>query len=261
MDRLISAARRFWHIPDTVGIMAAPGASVLIAQLPGLRAAGRVVIPAPTYNEHAAAFQNHGWQVASDGPAQAQVVVHPNNPDGHIWTRNTLPVEAADLTIIDESFCDVSPHVSMIGKATEPGTIILKSFGKFWGLAGLRLGFAIGDPTIISALKNNIGPWSVAGPALCIGARALEDTAWASQTRLRLKAGSDRLDQLMIAKGAKLQGGTSLFRLYDVDDAAQWQDRLARHRIWTRIFPYNARWLRLGIPAAVHWPRVRAALT
>ena len=262
LEALTTAARGFWSVPNGAGVLAAPGASSLIAQIPALMPAGRVAIPAPTYNEHAAAFAHHGWHhVAenSDG-AQAQVVVHPNNPDGRCWSVNSLPLQHAALTVIDESFCDVMPDRSCVNAATNPGTLILKSFGKFWGLAGLRLGFVIGDPALVSMLAERLGPWAVSGPALDIGAAALADETWAAHTRERLAQDSARLDGLMRKAGATVVGGTDLFRLYEVNNGAAWQDRLARHHIWTRVFPYNPRWLRLGLPPVTGWDRVAAAL-
>ncbi|MEE4189110.1 MAG: aminotransferase class I/II-fold pyridoxal phosphate-dependent enzyme, partial [Roseobacter sp.] len=211
-------------------------------------------------NEHAAAFADRNWTATPSTDADAQVVVHPNNPTGTIWTEATLPVPNAKLTIIDESFCDVTPEATLIARAARNDTIILKSFGKFWGLAGLRLGFAIGPPALIGQLRAHLGPWAVSGPALRIGAEALADPHWAETTRQRLTRDAARLDNLMGAAGASIVGGTTLFRLYDVGDAAAWQHRLAQHHIWTRIFPYNTRWLRLGLPHALHWARLEAAV-
>lgn len=260
MDSLCTAARRFWHVPPDVAIVAAPGASAIIAQIPALHPRGRVTIPSPTYNEHAAAFDMHGWQPATDEDAEAQVVVHPNNPTGALWSENTLPVAGSALTVIDESFCDVWPDRSLISLSQRKGTLVLKSFGKFWGLAGIRLGFAIGDPALVEKLRARLGPWAVSGPALSVGGAALDDPAWADETRQRLGRDSDRLDALMQSAGAVLEGGTPLFRLYRVDAALEWQERLATHHIWSRVFPYNPRWLRLGLPHPRHWPRLEAAL-
>jgi cobalamin biosynthetic protein CobC len=251
-SRLLDAARAFWNVPEGVEIVAAPGASALIAQMPFVFAGRRVEIPAPTYNEHAAAFRACGWQVVG-GDADLRVVVHPNNPDGRLWDAPALPA------VIDESFCDVTPAASHVGLASG-GLVVLKSFGKFWGLAGMRLGFAICAPEMAAKLRDGLGPWAVSGPALEIGARALEDIRWARSTRVRLAADAARLNALMAASGAEVVGGTNLFGLYDVGDAAAFQQRLARAHIWTRVFPYSDRWVRLGLPAPEMWPRLEAAL-
>ena len=242
----VDAARAFWGVPDGADVLPAPGASALIARLPALLPAARVVIPGPTYNEHAAAFRAHGWDVVETGPAEAFVAVHPNNPDGRLWGAGDLPDVA--LTVIDESFCDVMPEVSLTPLAVRPGVVILKSFGKFWGLAGLRLGASIGAPDTLARLAEMLGPWPVSGPALEIGMRALRDLDWAAATRARLVDNADRLDTLMTGTGAEVLGGTALFRLYAVADAATVADRLAQARILVRTFPYNPRWLRLGLP-------------
>ncbi|MDE4146194.1 MAG: threonine-phosphate decarboxylase CobD [Pseudophaeobacter sp. bin_em_oilr2.035] len=254
---LHQAARRFWNVPEGAEILSAPGASSLIALAPALADPRWVRIETPTYNEHAAAFRAHGWSVTGQGPAEACVAVHPNNPTGRQWQAEEL---AAPFRIIDESFCDICPDQSLIHLAAEPGTLVLKSFGKFWGLAGLRLGFAIGDPELISRLSELQGPWSVSGPALKTGIQALSDTDWAAQTRARLAEDAARMDDMILPKGAELAGGTDLFRLYHIDDAAAWQQRLARAHIWSRIFPYSDTYLRLGLPPAAGWDRLEAAL-
>ena len=260
---LTQAARVFWLVPDAAAVLAAPGASALIARLPLLAAPGRVAIPAPTYNEHARAFALGGWGVVPDGPVTARVVVNPNNPDGRIWTAAQAieGLAPGGLLVIDESFADTCPEVSLIGLAGRPGVIILKSFGKFWGLAGLRLGFAIGDPALVARLQGMLGPWPVSGPALGVGAAALRAGEWTEATRRRLADDARRLDRLLAARGAAPVGGTDLFRLYDTPDAGVWQDRLAARQIWTRVFPYNPRWLRLGLPGTpAAWARLEAAL-
>ncbi len=257
---LEEAARRFWQMPDGVDVLAAPGASALIARLPLLARGGRVEIPGPTYNEHAAAFRAAGWEIESD-PARggdARILVHPNNPDGRLWPLSELD-RAPPLLVIDESFADAGRQHSFVAAADRPGNVVLKSFGKFWGLAGLRLGFAIGAPETLAPLRAALGPWPVSGPALAIGAAALSDRAWADDSRRRLRDDAARLDALMTRHGS-LAGGTDLFRLYDTEDAAAIQDRLARHRIWSRIFPYSTRWLRLGLPPAEGWARLAEAL-
>lgn len=260
MARLLAAARQFWQVPDGAEIVAAAGASALIARMPALCPAD-AVIPGPTYNEHARAFRAAGLRVAESGDAPVKVIVHPNNPDGRLWPATET---GARLTVIDESFCDVMPEASQIARSADPGVVVLKSFGKFWGLAGLRLGFAIARRKTLTGpsghLADLLGPWCVSGPALVAGAAALADLPWAEATRARLAQDAARLDALVLPRGAQLQGGTALFRLYQVGNAAHWQQTLARHRIWSRVFPYAPGWLRLGLPPAEGWARLATAL-
>ncbi len=264
-ERLEAAARDFWMVPDEAAVLAAPGASSLIVNLPRLVRPGRVRIVERTYNEHEAAFRAAGWQVIRTAPeggsrADARVVVHPNNPTGQMWSgEDEQP--GRPLMVIDESFCDVAlgnSHVRSL--ATRPGVVILKGLGKFWGLAGVRLGFAIGDPALIAKLRDMLGPWPVSGVAQHIGAVALEDMRWANQMRQIMHVDVARMDALLEARGAEVIGGTALFRLYKVDDAAAWQEKLAKGRVWSRVFPYEPTWLRLGLPPQTGWDQLEAAL-
>lgn len=257
---LEDAARAAWQVPDDLRVLAAPGASALIARIPGLLPPGRVHIPQPTYNEHAAAFAGHGWEVCAEADAadQARVIVHPNNPDGR-W-HGPADLQGVPLMVVDESFCDVAPDRSLLPHLPRQGGIVLKSFGKFWGLAGVRLGFAIGDPALLARLAEGMGPWPVSGPALAIGTAALAERDWARATRARLAADALRLDRLMTSAGATVTGGCDLFRLYEVDAAEAWQARLAEVRIWSRIFPWSPTLIRLGLPAPDQWSRIEAAL-
>ncbi|GLQ35278.1 threonine-phosphate decarboxylase [Amylibacter marinus] len=258
-NRLIDAARRFWQVPDGVGILPTAGVSQLIAALPRVMPAGAVRIDAPTYNEHAAAFRHAGWR--SDPNANARVIVHPNNPDGVMHTPSLDEVNAHDLFIIDESFCDTCPEHTLMSYAAHEGVIVLKGLGKFWGLAGLRLGFAMAHPAMIEQLSEMIGPWAVSGPAQLVGASALSDLVWAKQTRKRLAQDAPRLDQMMIDAGNSVIGGTNLFRLYQTPDATRTNRYLAQNRIWSRCFPYSKTWVRLGIPGQDQdWQRLSNAL-
>lgn len=260
-DALVAAACEFWRVPSDLGVLPAPGVSVLIAMLPRLAARGMVCIPGPTYNEHAAAFAAEGWQIRTEGAAMAQVVVHPNNPDGRVWTAEEVIANHRAITIIDESFCDVCPDASLIDLARHPGVIVLKGLGKFWGLAGLRLGFAIARPVTLKRLAEMMGPWAVSGPAQAVGAAALADHAWAADKRARLVSDSARLDALMTDFGASNPRGTTLFRLYDVGNAIVLQERLAKDHIWTRAFPWSDSALRLGMPGTTaEWDRLETAL-
>ncbi len=257
-DALTAAARVFWRVPEGVEVIAAPGLSTLIALLPHATGLKRVRIPGPTYNEWAASFGAAGVMLTDD-PGDAAVLVHPNNPDGRLWDLDA--VTTPRVTIVDESFCDVVPEASHVALASDPRRIVLKSFGKFWGLAGLRLGFAILAPgPAAERLREGLGPWPVSGPALAVGTAALSDPTWANIARARLTRDAARLDALMTSQGARVAGGTTLFRLYETDDASAFAEHLAEGRVLARTFPYSATWLRLGLPAPDRWDQLEAAL-
>ncbi len=247
------------------------GAQAAIQTIPALMPPGEARVLGPTYNEHAASLRAAGWQVrdivcADDlAGADLAVVVNPNNPDGQ-WHRPDALLALAErvgLLVVDESFADTAPELSVIPHLTSESErlVALRSFGKFFGLAGLRLGFVLGGARHIARLNDTAGPWPVSGPAITIGCAALDDTAWQEATRARLIADAARLDRLAEAASWALVGGTPLFRLYETGDAAAAQDRLACAHIWSRTFPYARGWLRLGLPGGENeWRRLEAAL-
>jgi cobalamin biosynthetic protein CobC len=164
------------------------------------------------------------------------------------------------LLLIDEAFADLAADVSIVPNLP-PATLVLRSFGKTYGLAGLRLGFAITDAELADRLRSELGPWAVSGPALAIGAAALADDRWLNSARERLAADSLRLDDMLIAAGCTIIGGTPLFRLAARPDAQALADRLARRGIHVRRFPYDTTWLRVGLPGdETDWQRLEAAL-
>ena len=246
------------------------GAQAAIQLVPQLRAPGQARVLAPTYNEHAGALRAAGWQVAECpdlaalAGADLAVVVNPNNPDGRQHRPEDLLALAGrvGLLVVDESFADPEPHLSLANTSDIPSNIlILRSFGKFYGLAGLRLGFALAGPEIAARLRDLAGPWPIAGPAISVAVQALADEAWKADTIARLARDAARLDALALAASWEIVGGTTLFRTYAAPDAQAAQDRLARARIWTRIFPYSAHWIRLGLPGPESdWRRLSNAL-
>ena len=259
-EALLCAASSFWDVPKDANITASSGVSALITAIPRLASVGSVGIAQPTYNEHAASFAAVGWQV-QDTAADTNVYVHPNNPDGRLWSRASLLANHKRLTIIDESFCDTAPEYSHVNLASQPGFVVLKGLGKFWGLAGLRLGFAIANPETIATINQILGPWPISGPAQLIGRLALKDTDWADNMRISLAANADHLDQIMTSAGATLPCGTTLFRTYRVANAQNWFKKLASHRILSRTFPYSDTMIRLGLPkSSDDWLRLQRSL-
>lgn len=248
--------------------LALAGAQAAIQMLPRISAAGQARVLVPTYNEHAACLRAAGWQVEEvrsvDALAGAElaVVVNPNNPDGRQILRSDLRALAGQVgrLIVDESFAEATPELSLAADADER-LLVLRSFGKFWGLAGVRLGFVFGGSRVIGQLAEMAGPWPVSGAALEIGRIALRDHSWRASTIERLGDEVLHLDKLATTAGWRLVGGTHLFRTYHAPDAAQAQEMLAKARIWSRIFPYSLQWIRLGLPGhRDEWSRVSYAL-
>lgn len=246
-NSLISAAKKFWNVPDRAGITSASGVSSIIAMLPMISGGQNVSIEHPTYNEFAAAYHAHGKCVSKD--ASVQIVVHPNNPDGRLINRNEILDRHQNLTIIDESFCDICPEKSLIDLTANEGFIVLKGMGKFWGLAGLRLGFAIGSGQLLRDLQSLLGPWNISGPAQFIGQQMLTDYDWANATRISLSAMVERMDKMLSKSHIKIAGGCDLFRLAHVMNATGLHTHLCKHKILTRVFPYSENWIRFGLPA------------
>jgi cobalamin biosynthetic protein CobC len=268
IDALHAAARQTYG--SSASVLAVAGAQAAIQLLPRLMPPGRARILAPTYNEFAPVLIGSGWQVEDVGEIEAlagadlAVVVNPNNPDGqgHDPAKLLALLSRVKRLVIDESFADAVPQLSLAAEAGRAGLLVLRSVGKFYGLAGLRLGFVLGSANDIAALDAMAGPWPVSGAAIEIGRKALLDRDWAEAARGRLETELLRLDEIAKTACWKLVGGTPLFRLYDVGDARAAQERLARARIWSRIFRDRPNWLRLGLPGdETEWTRLIEALS
>jgi cobalamin biosynthesis protein CobC len=268
IESLHAAARQAYA--TNASVLAVAGAQAAIQLLPRLSPPGRARILAPTYSEYAPVLTGAGWQVQDVGEIEAlagadlAVVANPNNPDGrqHGAAKLLALLPNVKRLVVDESFADAFPQGSLAAEAGRTGLLVLRSFGKFYGLAGLRLGFVFGSAEDVAALAAIVGPWPVSGAAIEIGRTALLDCAWADVTRRRLEADVPRLDALALSVGWRLIGGTPLFRLYYVGDAAAVQERLGRARIWSRIFNDRPNWLRLGLPGdEMEWARLAEALS
>jgi len=276
LEALLDAARRAYGVAEGAAIVASPGTQALIQTVPTLFAPSSVSIMGPTYGEHAPAWTAAGHRVENVGsicaqaaqPAPFGVVVHPNNPDGRTQTVEGLLAFGEELhdrggvLVVDEAFADVTPELSVTPHAGGEGLVVLRSFGKFFGLAGVRLGFAIASPEIAERVAAKLGPWSVSGPALWAGTQALGDRDWEEATRARLKADARRLDAMLEDAGLAVVGGTDLFRLGERMDAQALFEKLARAGILVRPFEYQPRWLRFGLPGTEQdWARLEAALS
>ncbi|MER9339065.1 aminotransferase class I/II-fold pyridoxal phosphate-dependent enzyme, partial [Mesorhizobium sp. M0293] len=155
---LIEIAASTYGAPSPANVAAAPGTQILLPRVASLIAPGKALVLGPTYAEHAraAAIAGHEVMEVSDFEALAEadlaIVVNPNNPDGRIMERDRLLALAAGLRarggllVVDEAFMDVGPREhSLAGDVGQGGIVVLRSFGKFFGLAGLSRGCALSD--------------------------------------------------------------------------------------------------------------------
>jgi cobalamin biosynthetic protein CobC len=258
---LEAAAGRAFGLGAAAETVAAPGTQSLIQILPRLLPAQKVAILDFTYAEHEAVWAASGAKVETSenleelAAADVAIVVNPNNPDGRLVRVEDLLALARKMgaqgktLVVDEAFVDfLSPHASLARHLPAPGLIVLRSFGKTFGLAGLRLGFALCDSDMAARLRGALGPWAVSGAAVEIGARAYADREWMIQSAARLEIFSARLDALLRDAGLEILGGTPLFRLARHVQAATLFQRLGAGGVLVRPFAAKPEWLRFGIP-------------
>jgi cobalamin biosynthetic protein CobC len=271
---LAHAAARAYGAPSAECVVVAPGTQILMALAAALVPPGRAAVWTPGYAEQAraAALAGHAVSKVSNltscGAARLVVVTNPNNPDGHWHDRAALLTLAAELRrhggllLVDEAFIDVGPPDASVGGEVSSGNVVvLRSFGKFFGLPGLRLGFAVAAPPLAARLRAMLGPWPVSGPALAGGAKALADHQWIAQARLRLARAAQRIDRLLADADLDVVGGTNLYRLVQSPMADGLFRQLGQAGIWVRLFSDHPNWLRFGLPAdRIAWQRLGEAL-
>jgi cobalamin biosynthetic protein CobC len=259
-DAARAAAARYYGTANALPLPV-PGTQSVIQLLPRLVTAGRrAAVLVPTYGEYARVLGNAGVAVDQishlDEVTAAHglvVVVNPNNPDGRLFAPNELlalhaRVSAQDgLLVVDEAFGDMQPQNCIAPLAGDgmPGLLVFRSFGKFFGLAGLRLGFVIGETAVLERIEDGLGPWAVSGPALTIAAKLMASET--SGIRLAIAERKAALDAALRDVGLTVVGGTGLFSLVESPDAAAIHEGLCRHHILVRPFDYNPGWLRFGL--------------
>ena len=272
--RLAEIAAVTYGAPHAGTVAVAPSSQIVMALIAGFVPGRRAAVLGPTYGEHARVARLAGHDVAEVADIEAledaalAVVVNPNSPDGRIVSRDALLGLAArvqrkqGLVVADEAFMDVGPEAaSLCEQVTRANVVVLRSFGKFYGLPGLRLSFALAGPRIAKRLNAALGPWPVSGAALAVGTKALADTDWRRRTRTALEEAASRLDELLEGAGLAIAGGTPLFRLVRTDDAETLFAKLGRNGILARHFPEQKTWLRFGLPGDEgEWQRLRAGL-
>ncbi|MEN0087659.1 MAG: threonine-phosphate decarboxylase CobD [Pseudomonadota bacterium] len=276
LDQLLLCARQAYQVPDELQIAAAPGTQALIQLLPSLLTKGKALVDDLGYQEHGRCWRlaGHDLQEAADPLATAlddprvryATIIHPHNPSG-AWADPQAVEMAAQalaarggLLVVDEAFCDGTPERSFIPRLLA-GAVVLRSFGKFYGLAGVRVGFAVGPPDLIERLQSHLGPWAVPGPAIEIARQGLADDTWRIEMISQLAQHSSRLADVLQANGFEPFGQTYLFVTARHANAAQIEEKLAEQCILVRGFDQAPDLLRFGLPATdEQFERLAAAL-
>jgi cobalamin biosynthetic protein CobC len=267
------------------------GSQAAIMALPGLllntltpnrnkNTSGRVAIPRVGYKEHQHAWQKE-WDIElyNDFPSAQTIercdvvlVINPNNPSGFHFSRKALLDLHLQVStkggwlIVDEAFIDCSVESSLLShEVTFDNLIVLRSVGKFFGLAGARVGFVFAPVELLNELNHELGPWTVAGPSRWVVKQALLDTKWQKQTQIKLNKSIKRLQQLLsqyfTATPLMVKfSGTTLFITTYLDQAATVHQRLCSKKVYTRLCDEGDS-IRFGLPASdSEWTKLEGAL-
>lgn len=260
-DGLIEVARTYYGAPQLLPVA---GSQAAIQALPRLRQLSRVGVIAPGYNEHAHAWHQAGHHVISlpaadllarDDDFDVIVLIHPNNPGGDRFVRDALLALHARLAarggwlVVDEAFMDATPEHSLCPEAAREGLIVLRSVGKFFGLAGARAGFACASAGLLDALRELLGPWTLSGPTRHVLRAALADCEWQDSARERLQSCSARLAELLAKHGLAPTAGCAFFQWWRDGDAEVLHRGLAARGVLTRRFDTPSS-LRFGLPGS-----------
>lgn len=276
-NALLEAASRAYGVPSTDMIAAVPGTQMLISLLPYLLTSRDVTIFGPTYSGHETSWRHAGVQVeivteaaafqdAALKSGRVCILCNPNNPDGRLLAAHEVSrlarqcESSGSWLIVDEAFADFH-DASVIGMLPQPGLLVLRSFGKSYGLPGVRLGFLVADPVLAGAARALVGSWPVGTLALEAGIQALSDREWLDRSRLQLQQDRKRLEQLFREAGLEPLGNCLLFMLIRTAQARDLWRFLCERGIVTRVFPERPMDLRVGLPRdESEWSRLAAAL-
>lgn len=276
-DGLLEAAQQYYGASH---LMPLNGSQAAILVLPRVFSPRKVAVLTPTYSEYAPAWHAAGHEVSHysaddilNSVADIILLANPNNPDGKRFTQQDLLAASERLwidrrwLIIDEAFADVDDEQTLVhlaGTPDAPNLIVLRSMGKFFGLAGARVGFCAARPDMLARLARQLGPWSLANPARFVAKVGLGDTAWQINQRAYLRQASTRLAELLGCYGLAPGGSTVLFQYVPchkgAGQAATFYDHFAQRGILVRRFTQPAA-LRFGLPdTEAAWARLEAAL-
>lgn len=273
------AAGAYFGLNDAARVIALPGTDIGLRLLGPLFPKAKVAVVRPGYSGHVAAWvewrelQRRPVTLIRDSDLQSAarehdvvVLASPGTPDGRTVARDRL-LEIGRLLgthdgtlIVDEAYVDAEPALSLCGEPAN-NLILFRSFGKFFGLPGLRLGFVVAPPDQVPRFRHALGDWPLTGPAIAVGTAAYLDTRWQKMQLERVSHAAARLDDLLQGAGLGIEGGTPLFRLARCANADALFRHLASHAILTRPFTDDSGLLRIGLPGnEQQWNRFASAL-
>jgi len=265
-DGLMEVAKNYYAVEDLLPV---PGSQSVIQLLPRLRTKCCVAVPEIAYAEHAHAWQQAGHEVnkISSQSINQQldqydvlVLINPNNPSGETFSAEQLLnwhqrlSEKNGWLIVDEAFMDSSSQHSLLPYSNRQGLIVLRSVGKFFGLAGIRCGFVMAEAECLKKIHNALGPWTLTGPTRFVASMALVDQVWQDKARAELKIRAEKLQYLISHYLNKSSQGTDLFQTVFLDNASEWHEQLAKQGVLTRLLD-NKQGIRFGLPKNNQWQK------
>ena len=258
-DSLISAAKDYYQCQS---ILAVAGSQAAIQILPQLRSKSKVGVLPLAYAEHGYSWKKAGHEIVELTEEtigdqldllDVLILINPNNPTTQRFSKDHLLNWHKKLQqrngwlIVDEAFIDTTPEESLCSYPASDGLIILRSIGKFFGLAGIRCGFVVGQEKLLTKINEALGPWTISHPSRYVATAALIDKQWQQQTRYDLKKQSERLVLLLTKRGLKPDGQTDLFVWIKIPEAKGIHQALAEQGVLTRLFDQPLS-LRFGLP-------------
>ncbi|MGR6872271.1 threonine-phosphate decarboxylase CobD [Pseudomonas sp. HK3] len=284
-DGLQQAACKYYGSDD---VLMVPGSSWAIQCLPTVlqqydAQITKVLLPTIGYSEHERAWRASNVEVVfyHYAPTNAQlqdcdvcVLINPNNPSSHLLSSEVVSDMAHQLNthsgwlMVDEAFIDTQPQNSVIQNQLD-NVIVLRSLGKFFGLAGLRVGAIIANDNLLKKCSELLPPWALNNPARFIAKQALQDNEWINQTTLTLMQQSNNLASLcentflVKIKSALKIVKTDFFvtLIFDAKhDAFKCHHTLCEQGIYTRLLD-NKSGIRIGLPNNTdeNWQRLEHA--
>lgn len=267
-DGLIEAALNYYGQSNFV---LTPGSQWMIQNLPAIKETlvgpeqidiGPVLLPKQGYQEHRLAWQESGFDIEyyEAQPTISQlnhcsvcVVIQPNNPTGQCYDQSQLNDWLAILKdneawlVVDEAFVDCTPDKSMLDRSGEEGLIVLRSIGKFFGLAGIRIGCIFAWTALLEKVNAAMGPWAISHPSREVAIQAFHNINWQRYAIEKCHDQSKKLRDVLIKYFQIKPTGTALFQTVYLDRSEEIFEHLCQHKILVRLLDCQTG-LRFGLP-------------